>query len=101
MEKVFGRAPFRTTRFDQRHAKHAIALERVFEHLAVAGFENVSGSNACGNSTAPGNGITGTSSGKSTDPFFTFDFRPWSNFTAEARNATGRSAIVLRLGIGE
>jgi len=41
MEKIFRRVPFRTARFNQRHAKHAIALERVFEHLAIAGFENV------------------------------------------------------------
>ena len=41
MEKILGRAPFRATRFNQRDAKHAIALERVFEHVAVAIFENV------------------------------------------------------------
>jgi hypothetical protein len=40
-KKILGRVPFRATRFDQRHAKHAVALERVLEHVAVAVFENI------------------------------------------------------------
>ena len=41
MEKIFGRVPFRTTWFNQRHAKHAIALESVFEHFAITRLENI------------------------------------------------------------
>ena len=43
MKEILGRVPFRTARFDQGHAKHAIALERVLEHVAVAVLENVKG----------------------------------------------------------
>ena len=41
MKEIFRGVPFRTARFDQRHAKHAVALKRVFEHVAVAIFEDV------------------------------------------------------------
>src|SRR6266513_85122 len=41
MEKILRRAPLGTARFDQRYTKHAIALERVLEHVAVAVLENV------------------------------------------------------------
>src|SRR5258708_5724828 len=43
MKEILRRLPFRTARFDQRHTKHAVALKRVLEHVAVALFENMKG----------------------------------------------------------
>jgi hypothetical protein len=41
VEKIFGGIPIRTARLDQRDAKHAMLLERVLEHLAIARLKNV------------------------------------------------------------
>ena len=41
MKEIFRSVPFRTARLDQCDAKHAVALERVFEHLAITRLENI------------------------------------------------------------
>src|SRR5262249_44758134 len=41
MEKIFRGTPIRAARLDQRHAKHAMLLERMLQHLAIPRFENV------------------------------------------------------------
>jgi hypothetical protein len=41
LKEIFRRMPLRATRFDERHAKHAMMLKRVLEHLSVSRLENV------------------------------------------------------------
>src|SRR6266478_9593964 len=41
LKKVLRRVPIRTTRLDKRHAKHAMMLKRVLQHLAITRLENI------------------------------------------------------------
>jgi hypothetical protein len=47
------------------HGKDATGRQHITQHLPVARFENMQRSNACGNSTVPGNVITGIACGRS------------------------------------